>query len=163
MLVGCAAPSPSCLSLSRRVLGKRELCFRDADVKRIKAYERQLNETATAEKRTQIWERRTRTAGRAGADAGGASLILRPERTRKKGELQSERRRRRPLLCLRSLCSSPPTPPPLLCLSPFSFSSPTRDGRTAVAARASPRRGRGRFCCCAVIGRKVGAINIARI
>ena len=40
-------PHPS-LSLrptvSRRVLGKRELCFRDTDVKRIKAYERQLND-----------------------------------------------------------------------------------------------------------------------
>ena len=32
------------LSVSRRVLGKRELCFRDTDVKRIKAYESQLNE-----------------------------------------------------------------------------------------------------------------------
>ena len=43
-------PSTSlCLSVrpspSRRVLGKRELCFRDTDVsRRIKAYERQLNE-----------------------------------------------------------------------------------------------------------------------
>ena len=125
------------LSVSRRVLGKRELCFRDTDVsqadKSLREAIERMSETATAAQRSNRLGRRPKRRVKTASFCGHCAVDRR-------------------LLCL-----SPP-PPPTRCLSPFSFSPPTDRPRPPVCRRPSPP-----LRCCTVIGRKVGAINIARI